>query len=224
MGIADGWAASERQAGERVCDAVRSWRGNARRVVTAFSCFAILLLPLGLLNRDRVFPCSLSALESVTKFVEQIKPSRVGDPSPRLPRCVQRGRSALSGTIDIGNAGWTLQWWKITAVKIARHRPTRRRSSPRRSLLAINGPSSGGAGRALLKPRRDWWNWLNWSSPRLLHPHGQSAFRAAPAGAGGAEGAMSGTAYHFLKRRTLCLRSDRRFPAQHVRSIPTIRS
>jgi len=218
VGIADGW--SRVKNGKPVGVFAMQYGPGAENayagVVTAFSdAVPILLLPLGHpLNRDRVFPnfSSVRSYESVTKFVEQINhPSRVGDTLRRAFTQMRSGRpgpALVEIPIDVGNA-------EVDPSVAENYRPVKiakAQANPEEvmaaadALLAARRPVIQ-AGQGVLYSE---------ATPELvelaelIHAPvystlaGKSAFpELHPLALGSAEGAMSGTAYHFLNEADL---------------------
>jgi acetolactate synthase-1/2/3 large subunit len=218
VGIADGW--SRIRNGKPPGAFAMQYGPGAENayagVATAFSdAVPMLLLPLGHpLDRDRVFPnfSSIRSYEPVTKFAEQInQPARVG---ATLRRAFARMRSGRPGPalveipIDVGNA-------QVDPSVVENYRPVKIASAQAnpeevmaaaKALLAAKRPVIQ-AGQGVLYAE---------ATPELVELAefiqipvystlaGKSGFpERHPLALGSAEGAMSDTAYHFLKEADL---------------------
>ena len=214
VGIADGWSRVKngKPAGVFAMQYGPGAENAYPGVATAFSdAVPMLLLPLGHpLDRDRVFPnfSSIRSYESITKFAEQInQPKRVGDTLRRAFTQMRSGRPApalVEIPVDVATA-------EVDPAVVENYRPVKiakAQANPEdvmtaaKALLGAKRPVIH-AGQGVLYAE---------ATPELIELAefiqapvystlaGKSAFpELHPLALGSAEGAMSGTAYHFLK-------------------------
>jgi acetolactate synthase-1/2/3 large subunit len=219
VGIADGWSRvrNGQPAGVFAMQYGPGAENAYAGVATAYSdAVPILLLPLGHpLERDRVFPnfSSVRSYESITKFAEQInQPARVGDTLRRAFAQMRSGRpgpALVEIPIDVGNA-------EVDPAVVENYRPVKiakAQANPEEVMTAAKALLAAGrpviqAGQGVLYAE---------ATPELIELAelvqapvystlaGKSAFpESHPLALGSAGGgAMSGTAYHFLKEADL---------------------
>lgn len=214
VGIADGW--SRVKNGEPAGAFAMQYGPGAENaypgVATAFSdAVPILLLPLGHpLDRDRVFPnfSSIRSYESVTKFAEQInQPKRVVDTLRRAFTQMRSGRpgpALVEIPVDVATA-------EVEPAVVENYRPVKiakAQANPEDVMTAAK--MLLGAKRAVIHAGQG--VLYAEATPELIELAeliqapvystlaGKSAFpELHPLALGSAEGAMSSTAYHFIK-------------------------
>jgi len=218
VGIADGWSRVKNgtPAGVFAMQYGPGAENAYPGVATAFSdAVPMLLLPLGHpLERDRVFPnfSSIRSYESVTKFAEQLnQPQRVGATLRRAFTQMRSGRpgpALVEIPVDVGNA-------EVDPSVVEDYRPVKiaKAQASAEDVMAA-AKALLGARRAVIQAGQG--VLYAEGTPELVELAellqipvystlaGKSAFpERHPLALGSAEGAMSGTAYHFLKQADL---------------------